>query len=302
MPELPELVVYALRLNQALAGSRLSGFEAHLPFTLRTLAPAASAIAGLRLERVERLGKRLVFAFEDDWYSLIHLMRSGRLYLRGVAQARRRIAVASWHFGEWVVDLTEAAKKKRASVHWFQDPRALEAFRPAGVEPMTASFDEFETSLRTENRTLKRALTDPRMVSGIGNAYSDDILHAARLSPFKRTHDCTREELRSLHESARRVLQEWTDALLARCPQGLPRATADERGPMRVHGRYRLPCPDCGAPICRVRYADSELNYCAACQTEGKVYADRSLSRLLRGDWPRTLDELEARGGLGERK
>jgi formamidopyrimidine-DNA glycosylase len=293
MPELPDVQVYIEALERRVRGRRLERLRVLSPFVLRTVAVPSDALAGAVVAAVERIGKRIVLGFDGDRFAVVHLMIAGRF--RWLAPGRKppgRIALAAFEFGEGSLVLTEAGTKRRASLHLVDGRAALREFDPGGLEPLEASREEFASRLRSENHTLKRALTDPRLLSGIGNAYSDEILHRARLSPLTWTTRLDEEAVGRLHAAVRATLTEWTERLRAQTGDGFPEKVTAFREGMAVHGRFREPCPDCGAPVQRIRYAENETNYCARCQTGGRLLADRALSRLLREDWPRSLDEL----------
>jgi formamidopyrimidine-DNA glycosylase len=296
VPELPDVVVYLEALERRILGRRLEGVRLASPFVLRTVDPPVSALAGRRVLFLRRMGKRLVLDLEDDLFVVIHLMIAGRLrWAAAGAKPPGKIGLAAFDFHTGTLLLTEAGSKRRASLHLVAGQSALAAFERGGLEPLDAGEVEFVRRLRQENHTLKRALTDPRLFSGIGNAYSDEILHRARLSPLRLTGRLTDEEAARLHEASRAVLIEWTERLRRQTGEGFPEKVTAFRDGMAVHGRFRQPCPDCGTPIQRIRYAENETNYCPVCQTEGRLLADRGLSRLLREDWPRSLEELEER-------
>ena len=296
MPELPDVVVYLEALERRLVGRRLTGVRLFSPFVLRTVEPPIATLSDRRVLTLQRMGKRLVFGFEGDRFLVIHLMIAGRLRW-GAAGAKPpgRIGLAAFDFDEGTLLLTEAGSKRRASLHVVDGLAALAGFDRGGIEPLGAGLAEFAARLRLESHTLKRALTDPRLFSGIGNAYSDEILHRARLSPLKLTGRLTDEETVRLHSAAQTVLREWTERLRRETGEGFPDKVTAFRGGMAVHGRYRQPCPTCGTPVQRIRYAENETNYCPSCQTEGRLLADRGLSRLLKEDWPRSLEELDER-------
>jgi formamidopyrimidine-DNA glycosylase len=296
VPELPDVVVYLEALERRILGRLLQGIRLASPFVLRTVEPPVSAVIGRRVVALERMGKRLVWALEGDAFVVIHLMIAGRLRWREPgAKPPGKIGLAAFDFESGTLLLTEAGSKRRASLHLVAGRAALADFARGGLEPLEAGFDEFVRRLRLENHTLKRALTDPRLFSGIGNAYSDEILHRARLSPLKLTGRLNDDEAARIHEATRAVLLEWTERLRREAGQEFPEKVTAFRDGMAVHGRYRQPCPACGTPIQRIRYAENETNYCPVCQTEGRLLADRALSRLLREDWPRSLDELDDR-------
>lgn len=292
MPELPDLTVYQHCLQQRAVGQRLQAIRLLHPFLLRSVAPPAAALLGRQLEAVRRIGKRLVFAFEGEHFAVLHLMRLGRLHWKD-AGAKPGRALMSLVFEHGQLLLSESGSRRAASLHLLADAGALAAFDRGGVEPLSCSAPEFEQALRRENHTLKRALTDARVVAGVGNAYSDEILHAARLSPFLQTHRLSAEQHRALYQATRACLQQWTEHLLAETGEGWPAKVTAFRPEMAVHGRFRLPCPVCAAPVQRIAYVDSEANYCARCQTGGRVLADRALSRLLKSNWPKRIEELE---------
>jgi formamidopyrimidine-DNA glycosylase len=294
MPELPDIAAYLTALEQRILGQRLEQIRIASAFLLRTVQPPLTSAEGRTVRELRRIGKRIAIGLEGDLWLVLHLMIAGRLHWRapGVKLAGRN-TLAAFDFPHGSLVLTEAGTKRRASLHVFSGEDALRSIDPGGVEVFSADLDTFRSELMTENRTLKRALTDPRIVSGIGNAYSDEILHAAQLSPIKQTHKLTPEEWERLFTATRATLQLWIDRLKAEAEKDFPEKVTAFRKDMAVHGRYGLPCPRCGETIQRIRYADNETNYCARCQTEGRVLADRSLSRLLGKDWPRTLDELE---------
>ena len=296
MPELPDVVVYLEALERRILGRRLEGVRLASPFVLRSVDPPVSALAGRRVLSLRRMGKRLVLGLEDDLFIVIHLMIAGRLrWAAAGAKAPGKIGLAAFDFEAGTLLLTEAGSKRRASLHLVAGESGLAAFERGGLEPLDAEEAEFVRRLRLENHTLKRALTDPRLFSGIGNAYSDEILHRARLSPLRLTSRLSEEDAARLYHATGSVLTEWTERLRRETGQGFPGKVTAFRDGMAVHGRFRQPCPVCGAPIQRIRYAENETNYCPVCQTEGRLLADRGLSRLLREDWPRSLEELEER-------
>ena len=296
MPELPDVTVYRERLEGLLGGHVLRQLRLRSAFVLRSVSPPPAALHGQRLGGVERLGKRLVFGFTDDLFLVLHLMIAGRLLWHAAEPPlANRLELAALDFDHGTLVLTEAGTKKRASLHVVQGRSQLAAFDRGGLEVHGASSEQFAARLRSENRTLKRALTDPTLFSGIGNAYSDEILHRARLSPVtltSRLDDATVERLRLAIVA---TLDQWTDTLRREAGDGFPRKVTAFRDGMAVHGRYGKPCPDCGAAVQRIRYADNECNYCAVCQCGGRLLADRGLSTLLKKDWPKTLAELEER-------
>jgi len=295
MPELPDIAAYITALEKRIIGQPLERVRVASAFLLRTAQPPLSAAEGRKVRELRRIGKRIAFGLEGDLWLVRHLMIAGRLHWRGRdAKLAGRQNLASFDFPDGSLVLTEAGTKRRASLHVFQDEEALRSVDPGGIEVFDSDFDMFRTALMGENRTLKRALTDPRVLSGIGNAYSDEILHAAKMSPIALTHKLSAEEWERLYAAVRETLTLWTDRLQAEARTAFPEKVTAFRKDMAVHGRFGEPCPRCGEKIQRIRYADNETNYCARCQTGGKVLADRSLSRLLGKDWPRTLDELEA--------
>jgi formamidopyrimidine-DNA glycosylase len=296
VPELPDVVVYLEALERRILGRRLERLRLASPFVLRTVDPPVSALTGRRVLSLRRMGKRLVLGLEDDLFIVIHLMIAGRLrWAAAGAKAPGKIGLAAFDFDDGTLLLTEAGSKRRASLHLVAGESALSAFERGGLEPLDADEAEFVRRLRLENHTLKRALTDPRLFSGIGNAYSDEILHRARLSPLRLTSRLPEEHAARLYRATRSVLAEWTDRLRREAGERFPEKVTAFRNGMAVHGRFQQPCPDCGTPIQRIRYAENETNYCPVCQTEGRLLADRGLSRLLREDWPRSLEELEER-------
>jgi formamidopyrimidine-DNA glycosylase len=296
VPELPDVVVYLEALERRILGRRLEGLRLVSPFVLRTVDPPVSALAGRRVLTLRRMGKRLVWGLEGDFFIVIHLMIAGRFrWAAAGARAPGKIGLAAFDFDDGTLLLTEAGSKRRASLHLVAGESALAAFERGGLEPLDAEEAEFVGRLRLENHTLKRALTDPSLFSGIGNAYSDEILHRARLSPLRLTSRLSEEDATRLYHATRSVLVEWTERLRRETGQGFPEKVTAFREGMAVHGRFRQPCPDCGTPVQRIRYAENETNYCPVCQTEGRLLADRGLSRLLREDWPRSLEELEER-------
>jgi formamidopyrimidine-DNA glycosylase len=291
VPELPDVTVYVESIAARVAGQPLRGVRVASPFVVRTFDPPLGAAAGKRVLEVRRLGKRIVFALEDGLFLVMHLMIAGRLkWLEAGAKIPGKVGLAALDFPSGTLVLTEVASKKRASIHLA---RSLDEFRRGGIEPLDCTLSEFEAVLRRENHTLKRALTDPRLFSGIGNAYSDEILHRAKLSPALLTQKMSADDVRGLFESTRAVLTEWTDRLRAEARDRFPERVTAFRDDFAVHGKYRQPCPVCGTSVQRIAYADNETNYCPRCQTGGKLLSDRSLARLLHDDWPRTIEELE---------
>ena len=293
MPELPDVVVYVESLAQRIVGARVERVRLLSPFVLRTVVPPLSAAEGQRVNAVRRLGKRIVIALESDLFLVMHLMIAGRLrWLEAGKKPPGRITLALIDFTAGTLAFTEAGTKKRASLHLVQGEAALAAFDLGGLEVEDAGIDAFRERLVREHHTLKRALTDPRLFSGIGNAYSDEILHRARLSPIAMTRKLTSEEIARLHGAVREILAEWTARLRTEAGLGFPAGVTAFRPEMAVHGKYGQPCPVCGAPVQRIVYAENETNYCARCQTGGTILADRALSRLLKSSWPRSIDEL----------
>ncbi|MFN3240298.1 MAG: Fpg/Nei family DNA glycosylase [Planctomycetota bacterium] len=296
MPELPDVTVYKERLEAMLVGDVLEDLRIRSPFLLRSVSPSPDVLHGQPLQAVERLGKRLVLAFPDDHFLVLHLMIAGRLkWHPGERRLGSRIDLCAFDFAKGTLLLTEAGSKKRASLHVVAGRAGLDEFDRGGLEVLDASAVQFAERLRDENRTLKRALTDPTRFSGIGNAYSDEILHRARLSPVTWTSRLDDEQVERLRVAIVDVMTEWTDRLRREAADGWPKKVTAFRDGMAVHGRYREPCPVCQSPVQRIRYADNECNYCATCQCGGKLLADRGLSQLLKKDWPRTLAELEER-------
>ena len=303
MPELPDIVVYLEALEPRILHHKLDRVRLSSPFLLRTVTPPIQELEGKTVRSLRRIGKRIAIGFEQEYWLVLHLMIAGRLHWRdlgsatpgvGVKKLAARRDLAAFDFDSGRLTLSEAGSKKRASLHVVAGAERLEALNPGGLEVLEARLEEFASRLTSENHTLKRALTDPHLMSGIGNAYSDEILHAARLSPATLTSRLNGKEIARLYEATRATLRDWTERLRDEARGGFPEKVTAFRPEMAVHGRYGLPCPRCGAKVQRIRYADNETNYCACCQTGGKLLADRSLSRLLKQDWPRTLEELEA--------
>jgi len=295
MPELPDVVVYLEALDRHIVGHRLDRLTLHSPFVLRTVDPPIDAIQGQVVRGVRRIGKRIVLCFDADLFLVLHLMIAGRLRWRAPGKKPGmgpKLILASFAFEHGSLLFTEASSKKRASLQLIRGETALRTLDPGGVEPLEASLEQFHEALTRESHTLKRALTDPHLLSGIGNAYSDEILHAARLSPLKLTRSLTDEEFLRLYDATRATLTRWLALLRAQTGDEFPEKVTAFHEEMAVHGRYRLPCPVCGKPVQRIVYAANECNYCAACQTAGRLLADRSLSRLLRDDWPASIDDL----------
>jgi formamidopyrimidine-DNA glycosylase len=297
MPELPDLTVYLEALQQRLVGHHLERVQIVSPFLLRTAVPPVQAAEHRRVTGVRRIGKRLAVGLEGDLWLVFHLMIAGRLhwYARGTAPPRRAV-LARLQFDNGTLTLTESGTKRRASLRLIEGEPALRLLDPGGIEILESSLAQFAQRLRSENHTLKRALTDPRLFSGVGNAYSDEILHAARLSPLLLTTRIDDAALARLYEAAREQLQLWTGRLRALAAGEFPEKVTAFRKDMSVHGRFREPCPVCGTPVQRIRYADNETNYCARCQTAGRLLADRALSRLLKQDWPRDVDAFDREG------
>ena len=296
MPELPDIVVYLEHLHERIAGQTLERVRLANPFLLRSVEPPIQELEGKKILGLRRLGKRIVFSLEENLFLVLHLMIAGRLHWQKAgAKIRGKVGLAAFDFLTGTLTLTEAGTKRRASLYAVRGEDGLLRHDPGGLEVLDADFASFQSALVRENHTLKRALTDPRLFSGIGNAYSDEILHRARLSPLKRTDQLDDKEIDRLRQAACLTLKEWTDRLRTEAGDGFPEKVTAFRDGMAVHGRYRLPCPACGSPVQRIVYAENETNYCPTCQTGGKLLADRALSRLLKKDWPRSLDELEER-------
>lgn len=298
MPELPDVTVYVERLAARIVGQPLEGLDLLSPFVLRTVAPPPDALLGQQVQTVRRIGKRIVWGFSGQRYLVIHLMIAGRLrWRKRGTRAPKGNGLAAFGFPSGSVIFTEASKRKRASLHVVEGAAALAKFDRGGLEIVGASLADFTAQLRLNNHTLKRALTDPSIFSGVGNAYSDEILFRAKLSPFRQTQRLTRDEERRLYAASVDTLVSWTERLRTEVGDGFPDKVTAFRPEMAVHGKYRSPCPVCEAPIQRIVYAENESNYCAKCQTGGRVLADRALSRLLKQNWPRTLEELEGKLG-----
>jgi formamidopyrimidine-DNA glycosylase len=298
MPELPDVVVYIEAIAERVRGRRLDRVRIAGPFLLRTVEPPAQEAEGRTVQEVRRLGKRICIGLESDLWLVLHLMIAGRLHWRKPgAKVDGRRTPAALDFGSGSLVLTEAGTQKRASLHVIAGAEGLRALDPGGLEVLEAGFEDFAAALTAHNHTLKRALTDPRILSGIGTAYSDEILHRARLSPVALTQKLPPDDTRRLYEAVRETLLEWTQRLRDNRRGQFPENVTAFREEMAVHGKYGKPCPRCGAKVQRIRYASNETNYCAACQTGGRLLADRSLSRLLKQDWPRTLEELEGLKG-----
>jgi formamidopyrimidine-DNA glycosylase len=296
MPELPDVTIYVEHLDRLVTGEVLRKVRLASPFVLRSVAPPVRTIEGRRLRAVSRLGKRIVFSFEEDLFLVLHLMIAGRLKWRPPgAPIPKKLGLLGMDFDAGTLLLTEASPKKRAWIRLVEGKEALLALDPGGLEPLEATREAFSARLRSENHTLKRALTDPTLFSGIGNAYSDEILHAAKLSPVALTSRLSDAEVARLHDATKRTLLDWTLRLRRDAGEKFPEKVTAFRPEMAVHGKFGQPCPACGTPVQRIAYAGNETNYCPTCQTAGKLLADRSLSRLLRGDWPKSLEEMEER-------
>lgn len=296
MPELPDIEAYVEALRERIVGKKIDAVRLASPFLVRSYDPPLRAIEGNTVRALSRLGKRIVWGFDNDMYVVLHLMIAGRLrYLPRGALVPKRVGLIGFDFTDASLILTEASKKKRASLYVVRGEAALSEHDPGGIEPLSASVGELKRALVRENHTLKRSMTDPRTLSGIGNAYSDEILHRARLSPVKWTERLTDAEIARLHAAMQEVLGEWIERLRAERQGGFPQKVTAFRPEMAVHGKYKQACPTCGAPVQRIVRGETEINYCAPCQTDGRLLADRALSRLLKGDWPKTLEELEER-------
>jgi formamidopyrimidine-DNA glycosylase len=300
MPELPDVEVYCEALNRFYAGRKLAGIALRSPFVVRTVDPDLCAAEGRQVLSFRRLGKRIVWETDGELFLVLHLMIAGRLHRKPPrTRPRGKQDLAAFYFDEddgppETLMLTEASPKRRASIHMVQGSAGLAEHDPQGLEPLHCSLSEFAAKLNSENHTLKRSLASPRLFSGIGNAYSDEILHAAKLSPVQLTSRLSGEEVARLYEAVRATLGEWTNRLRVEVGAGFPEKVTAFHAEMAVHGRFGLPCPVCGSTVQRIRYADNETNYCPRCQTDGRILADRSLSRLLKDDWPRTIEEWEA--------
>lgn len=295
MPELPDITAYLSALEPRILGKRLEQVRIASAFLLRTAQPPLSETEGQMVRELRRVGKRIAVGLENDVWLVLHLMIAGRLHWKAVgAKLSGRNMLAAFDFADGALVLTEAGSKRRASLHVFRGEEGLSSADQGGIDVFSADLAMFRSVLTTENRTLKRALTDPRLLSGIGNAYSDEILHAAQLSPLTQTHKLNEDEWNRLYTATRNVLELWVRRLRDEAKDKFPEKVTAFRPDMAVHGKFGEPCPRCGEKIQRIRYADNETNYCARCQTGGKVLADRGLSRLLGADWPRTLEELEA--------
>ena len=295
MPELPDITAYIAALQSRIVGQPLERVRIGSPFLLRTADPPISALEGHTVRTLRRIGKRIAIGFDNDLWLVLHLMIAGRLHWRDAgAPLSGRNTLAAFDFPDGSLVLTEAGSKHRAALYVFNGEDALRSIDPGGIDVFSSDLDTFRRALSRENHTLKRTLTDPRIIDGIGNAYSDEILHDAKLSPIAMTQKLTDDEWQRLYDATRRTLSLWIDRLVTEAEDGFPEKVTAFRKEMAVHGRYAKPCPRCGEPVQRIRYADNETNYCARCQTNGKLLADRALSRLLGADWPRTLEELEA--------
>ena len=293
MPELPDVVIYVEALKRHVVSQPLSAVKISSPFVLRSVDPPLNAANGKRVTGIRRMGKRIVVELEDDLFLVIHLMIAGRLrWVPAGAKVPGKVGLAAFDFPNGSLILTEAGSKRRASLWLVRGEASLEQFDRGGLEVLDADLEQFTERLSRENHTLKRSLTDPRLFSGIGNAYSDEILHRAKLSPVKHTNRLTKEEIARLFDATKAILVEWTDRLRRESADDFPAKVTAFREEMAVHGKYGKPCPICGTPVQRIRYADNETNYCPRCQTEGKLLADRALSRLLKQDWPKSIDEL----------
>jgi formamidopyrimidine-DNA glycosylase len=295
VPELPDISAYIKALESRVLGQPLEAIRLGSPFLLRSVTPPISTIEGQTVHALRRVGKRIAFEFANHHFLVLHLMIAGRLHWKPAdVKLRQKSDLAAFDFPNGSLLLTEAGSKRRASLYLFANERDMSSIDPGGLEVFSTDLAGFSAALTAENRTLKRALTDPRVLSGIGNAYSDEILHAAQLSPLLLTHKMSDEQFARLFAATRNTLQEWIDRFSAETEDKFPEKVTAFRKKMAVHGKYQQPCPRCGEPVQRIRYADNETNYCAKCQTGGRVLADRGLSKLLGADWPRTLDELEA--------
>jgi formamidopyrimidine-DNA glycosylase len=296
MPELPDITIYVESLERRILGQQLLALDVHTPFLLRTVDPPLQSVGGRRVQGLRRIGKRIAIALDDELFIVIHLMIAGRFrWTPGQPKpTKNRNVLATFTFASGTLTLTEAGTKKRASLHIVRGADALRPFERGGLEPLEITEAQFAERLRSENHTVKRSLTDPRLFSGIGNAYSDEILHRARLSPAKLTSRLSDAEIARAYGATGDVLREWIDRMRQEVGDGFPEKVTAFRPEMAVHGKYGEPCPVCGTAVQRIRYADNETNYCARCQTEGKLLADRAFSRLLKQDWPRRIEDLEA--------
>ena len=299
MPELPDITIYIEAIGSRVSGATLERVRLASPFVLRSVNPALTEAHGRAVVGLRRVGKRIVIALEGGLFLVIHLMIAGRLHWKAAgAKVPGKIGLAAFDFSTGTLTLTEAGAKKRAAIHLVKGEQALADLDAGGIDPLACDEEQFSAAITGENHTLKRALTDPHILSGIGNAYSDEILHRARLSPVRQTRALSDGEHARLYEATRATLYDWVVRLRNAAGGEFPEGVTAFRPEMAVHGRYGKPCPDCGAAVQRIRHADNETNYCAKCQTGGKLLADRALSRLLRADWPRTLEEMEERRGL----
>jgi formamidopyrimidine-DNA glycosylase len=294
MPELPDIAAYLYALERRISGSSLETVRLGSPFLLRTVKPPLAELNGRKVTRLRRIGKRIAIGLEPDLWLVLHLMIAGRLHWHTLPPKLSKRVIAAFDFSTGSLSLTEAGSKRRASLHVIHGEQELSSLDAGGLEVLDSDLAAFQSALTAQNHTLKRALTDPHIFSGIGNAYSDEILHRAKLSPIALTSKLTPSQVETLFEATRLTLQGWTTRLIREAHEKFPEGVTAFREGMAVHGRYGQPCPRCGAKVQRIRYADNETNYCPACQTGGRLLADRALSRLLREDWPRTLDELEA--------
>ena len=301
VPELPDITAYIEALEARILHQPIQDIRLASPFVLRSVDPPLTEASGKQVTSLRRLGKRIVFGLEDDLFIIIHLMIAGRFHWKDTPVKLNKLTLASFAFPHGTLTLTEAGSKKRASIYFVRGESALGAHDPGGLEVLEADIESFTHRLTSENHTLKRALTDPRLFSGIGNAYSDEILHAAGLSPLKLTSRLDEAETRRLFEATRTTLVFWSDKLRKEAKREFPEKVTAFRPEMSVHGRYGKPCPKCGTPVQRIAYAANEANYCPACQTSGRLLADRALSRLLKEDWPRSLEELEQKRSGSER-
>jgi formamidopyrimidine-DNA glycosylase len=294
MPELPDITLYLVQLSQRILGQPLHRLGIRSPFVLRSVDPPLSALEGKRVIDLTRMGKRIVLSLEGDLFIVIHLMIAGRFRWHPLGKkAGGKLVLAVFEFPTGLLFLTEAGTKRRASIHLIAGEEGLRQFERGGLEVLQSDLPSFADRLTSENHTLKRALTDPRLFSGIGNAYSDEILHRARLSPLLLTSRLTRDDIATLYRATRETLTDWIERLGRETGEAFPEKVTAFREGMAVHGRFGKPCPDCGSPVQRIRYADNETNYCARCQTGGRLLADRAMSRLLKQDWPRSIDEVE---------
>jgi formamidopyrimidine-DNA glycosylase len=294
VPELPDVTIYLEALERRILGRTLENIRIASPFVVRTYDPPIGSVKAQPVERLARVGKRIALGFPDDVWLVIHLMIAGRLHWKEPgAKLARGYGLAAFDFADGTLTFTEASPKKRASIHMVRGEAGLRALDAGGIDVMASDLPAFRAALTAENHTLKRALTDPRLLSGIGNAYSDEILHRAQLSPIAMTAKLTDQEFARLHDATKTVLAEWIDRFRAQTGEKFPEKVTAFRPEMAVHGKYRQPCPVCGTPVQRIVHADNETNYCPRCQTGGRLLADRSLSRLLKSDWPKTIDELE---------